>query len=329
MTVIILPFFWFLFPKSPTEAWFLTADEKRMMNLRYELDPSWGYSETFSWKECLKAFVDPKWYGFFCYQFSINISLYGLTTFMPAIVRGLGYSSVHANLMTVPIYICALAFFLVLAWWSDRSGVRGPFLLGGLLCLIIGYAVLISVDNLKVRFFACFSESTSHFYSSASGPLTPRSCCSWDIPDDRPVAHLASRQRGPALQACHDGWLYSYHRKYSWCSCGADLYRSNRSKVHHGPINRIGAGLFRCMYRHHHDAHNAVGEPKACSKNIGCRAGRYASRVRPYAGRLRRLFQVQHLIAYVGRRWWIARAPLDNYLFARIHVHQQLHTCIS
>lgn len=158
MTVIILPFFWFLFPKSPTEAWFLTEDEKRMMNLRYELDPSWGYSETFSFKECLKAFVDPKWYAFFCYQFSINISLYGLTTFMPAIVRGLGYSSVHANLMTVPIYICALVFFLILAYWSDRTGVRGPFLLTGLLCLIIGYAILITVDNLKVRFFACFSE---------------------------------------------------------------------------------------------------------------------------------------------------------------------------
>lgn len=166
MTVIILPFFWFLFPVSPTEAWFLSAEEKRMMNLRYELDPSWGYSEKFSWKECLKAFMDPKWYAFFCYQFSINISLYGLTTFMPAIVRGLGYSSVNANLMTVPIYICALVWFLILAYFSDRTGVRGPFLLSGLLCLIIGYAILISVDNLKVRFFACFGKSTDPCFTS-------------------------------------------------------------------------------------------------------------------------------------------------------------------
>ncbi|KAK5094662.1 hypothetical protein LTS08_008518 [Lithohypha guttulata] len=156
MTIVIVPIFWFIFPKSPTEAWFLKPEEKKMMNLRYELDPSWGYTEEFSLKECLKAFMDPKWYAFFCYQFSINISLYGLTTFLPAIVRGLGYTSVMANLMTVPIYICALIFFLILAYFSDRSGVRGPFLLGGLTCLIIGYAILISVDNLKVRFFACF-----------------------------------------------------------------------------------------------------------------------------------------------------------------------------
>lgn len=158
MTIVIVPFFWLVFPVSPTEAWFLTADEKTMMQARYDADPTWGYNEEFSWGECLKAFTDPKWYAFFAYQFSVNISLYGLTTFMPAIVRGLGYTSVTANLMTVPIYICALVFFLVIAYFSDRTGVRGPYMAGCLLCLIVGYALLISVDNLKVRFFACFGK---------------------------------------------------------------------------------------------------------------------------------------------------------------------------
>lgn len=129
------------------------------MKARYDADPSWGYNEEFSLKECLKAFVDPKWYAFFAYQFSVNISLYGLTTFMPAIVKGLGYTSIHANLMTVPIYMCALVFFLIIAYFSDRSGYRGPYIAGCMLCLIIGYALLISVDNLKVRFFACFGMS--------------------------------------------------------------------------------------------------------------------------------------------------------------------------
>ncbi|KAG3184916.1 hypothetical protein PC129_g25291, partial [Phytophthora cactorum] len=123
---------------------------------RYADDPSWGQDKRFSWGGCLKAFADPKWYDFFAYRFSVNISLYGLTTFMPAIVRGLGYASVTANLMTVPIYVCALVFFLVIAYFSDKTGYRGPYIAGCLLCLIIGYALLISVDNLKVRFFAIF-----------------------------------------------------------------------------------------------------------------------------------------------------------------------------
>lgn len=159
ITILVVPIFWFIFPNSPTEAWFLTAEEKQLMKARYDADPSWGYNEEFSLKECLKAFVDPKWYAFFAYQFSVNISLYGLTTFMPAIVKGLGYTSIHANLMTVPIYMCALVFFLIIAYFSDRSGYRGPYIAGCMLCLIIGYALLISVDNLKVRFFACFGMS--------------------------------------------------------------------------------------------------------------------------------------------------------------------------
>lgn len=158
MTMIAVPIFWFMFPTSPTEAWFLTEEEKHMMKLRYDLDPTWGNEEEFSWSECLKAFVDPKWYAFFAYQFSVNVSLYGLTTFLPAIVRGLGYTSVHANLMTVPIYVCSLVFFLIIAYFSDRTGVRGPYIAGSLCCLIIGYAILISVDNLKVRFFASFRK---------------------------------------------------------------------------------------------------------------------------------------------------------------------------
>lgn len=156
MTFVIVPCFYFVFPKSPTEAWFLTAEEKQMMQARYDADPSWGNDEEFSWAECFKAFKDPKWWAFWAYQFSVNISLYGLTTFLPTIVRGLGYTSVHANLMTVPIYICSLLFFLVIAYFSDRTQMRGPYLLGCLMCLIIGYAILISVENLKVRFFACF-----------------------------------------------------------------------------------------------------------------------------------------------------------------------------
>lgn len=158
ITFIVVPIFWFLFPKSPTEAWFLNEEEKHMMQLRYDQNPNWGHDDKFSWKECLKAFVDPKWYAFFMYQFSVNVSLYALTTFMPAIVRGLGYTSVNANLMTVPIYICALVFFLTIAYFSDKTGLRGPYICICLVCLIIGYALLISVENLKVRFFACFGK---------------------------------------------------------------------------------------------------------------------------------------------------------------------------
>lgn len=159
ITIILVPIFYFVFPKSPVDAWFLTPEEKRIVRLRYDRDPHWAYDEKFSWAEVAKVFRDPKFYAFFIYQFSINLTQFGFTTFLPAIISGLGYTSVIANLMTVPIYLSALAFFLIMAVSSDRLIRRGPFMAGPTLLLVIGLTLLVSVKSQKVRFFACFRES--------------------------------------------------------------------------------------------------------------------------------------------------------------------------
>ncbi|KAJ5757390.1 high-affinity nicotinic acid transporter [Penicillium nucicola] len=156
MTLVLVPLFLFLFPNQPAVAWFLSTEEKAMMQARYDNDPHWGHNDEFTWAESLSAFTDPKWWAFWIYQFSSDICLYGFTTFLPKIVSGLGYSGVEANLMTIPIYMVGLVFFLCIAYFSDRVGLRAPFLSIAIICLIIGYSILISVESLKVRFFACF-----------------------------------------------------------------------------------------------------------------------------------------------------------------------------
>ncbi|KAF2161082.1 hypothetical protein M409DRAFT_69950 [Zasmidium cellare ATCC 36951] len=157
LTLLLVPLSYTLFPATPTTAWFLTAPEKHLMTLRYTQKTShFALDEPFAWTAVVSAFTDTKWYAFWIYQFCCDVSLYGLTTFMPATVQGLGYSSVQANLMTVPVFMVSLVVFLVIAWASDRTGLRGPYLLGALTSLIIGYAILISVENLKARYFACF-----------------------------------------------------------------------------------------------------------------------------------------------------------------------------
>ncbi|RDW84898.1 hypothetical protein BP6252_02488 [Coleophoma cylindrospora] len=155
LTVVVVPAFLWLFPQNPRTAWFLTEEEKCMMDLRYALDPHWGVDEEFSWSSVLSAFVDPKWYAFVVFQFSVDISLYGFTTFLPKIITGMGYSSVNANLLTVPIYIWGLIWFCFVAWMSDKSQ-RGYWIGGPLLCLVIGYAILIGVNSVGARYFACF-----------------------------------------------------------------------------------------------------------------------------------------------------------------------------
>ncbi|GAB7353472.1 hypothetical protein MBLNU459_g3928t2 [Dothideomycetes sp. NU459] len=156
LTIAVVPLFFFGFPREPRTAWFLSEEEKRMMNIRYEQNKHWGIDEKFTWVEVVKVFKDPKWYAFWIFQFSVDVSLYGFTTFLPSILTGLGYKSYHSNLMTVPIYLWGLIWFLMVAWASDRYGMRGPFIAGPLLFLIIGYAILLSVASLGVRYFACY-----------------------------------------------------------------------------------------------------------------------------------------------------------------------------
>lgn len=104
--------------------------------------------------------ITDDWYSWI-YQFSVNISLYSFTTFLPSIISGLGYHNVKANLMTVPIYFWGMFWCLFIAWASDRTGLRGPFIAAHLLVLIIGYSILVSVKSLGVRYFGCFGKSSS------------------------------------------------------------------------------------------------------------------------------------------------------------------------
>jgi len=58
--------------------------------------------------------------------------------------------------MTVPVYILGLVWFLFIAYMSDRTKLRGPWIGGPLILLIIGMAILIGVEHNGIRFFGCF-----------------------------------------------------------------------------------------------------------------------------------------------------------------------------
>jgi len=58
--------------------------------------------------------------------------------------------------MTVPVYMLGLFWFLFVAHMSDRTKLRGPWIGGPLILLIIGLAILIADERNGIRFFACF-----------------------------------------------------------------------------------------------------------------------------------------------------------------------------
>jgi len=90
--------------------------------------------------------------------------------------------------MTVPNYAWGLVWLLLVAWASDRYGMRGPFVAVPLVFLIVGYAILLSVESLGVRYLACYCKliPLSASISSRSDKDSDRDGCLshyWNVDD--------------------------------------------------------------------------------------------------------------------------------------------------
>ncbi len=68
--------------------------------------------------------------------------------FLPLVVKGLGYSSVQANLVSVPPYVCGAVGLYLVALSSDRHNERGYHIIFGISVTLVGLiAVVIIQDN--------------------------------------------------------------------------------------------------------------------------------------------------------------------------------------
>ena len=82
--------------------------------------------------------------------------LYGISLFLPTIIRDLGYKKGSAQLMTVPVYTLAACVSIAVAFAADKVGKRTPFLFGSLFVVLIGYIMCISTGKPGVVYAGVF-----------------------------------------------------------------------------------------------------------------------------------------------------------------------------
>ena len=82
--------------------------------------------------------------------------LYGFSTFLPSIIKSLGYSSTHAQYLTIPVYLCGGLCFVLIATLSDKFRLRSAFILVANFFGIIGYTLIICHTPGGVKFFGTF-----------------------------------------------------------------------------------------------------------------------------------------------------------------------------
>lgn len=139
-----------LLPPVPERLkWGFTPDEKCLAVIR-----TWQANNTpnatFRWHQLSQTFKSSMFYTYtlFC---CTQIAITSLGSFLPATIKGLGYSGVTAQLLTVPVYACAFATTITISFISDKIQRRGLCIALSSTLSLIGYIMLIASDSKSPR----------------------------------------------------------------------------------------------------------------------------------------------------------------------------------
>ncbi|ETN41099.1 uncharacterized protein HMPREF1541_03034 [Cyphellophora europaea CBS 101466] len=149
---------WWWLADSPETAHYLSPAERQLMVLRKQRQVGHTTSaDSYHKADVYAGLRDWKIWAFCVGQFGVDTMLYGYSTFLPTIIRGLGtWSTAQVQALTIPCYALGALTYLSVAYCSDRWQRRGiPTIIFGLVS-IVGYAVLISPVSNGVKYFGCF-----------------------------------------------------------------------------------------------------------------------------------------------------------------------------
>ncbi|KAJ7083079.1 MFS general substrate transporter [Mycena belliarum] len=161
-TVVIAGFGFLLMPDYPEKAKFLSAAERDYL-LDLLAKDSAGLSKKFELKFFWQALGDYNSYLHSLLFLTTVIPAYCFALFVPTIIKGLGFSSAKAQLMSTPPYIFASLVIIAVTRMSDKTKMRGPYILGIALVGIIGYAIWYATKSATAGYVAAFLACAGTF----------------------------------------------------------------------------------------------------------------------------------------------------------------------
>uniref|UniRef100_A0A8H8CIL2 Major facilitator superfamily (MFS) profile domain-containing protein n=1 Tax=Psilocybe cubensis TaxID=181762 RepID=A0A8H8CIL2_PSICU len=161
----------FFMPADPTVTRLFNDEERELAIARLDADQvvkTGGRKEPTTWKLVLRSFNFNTTLCTVAY-IMINISFQGLSLFLPTVINTLGhYTTVEAQLRTVPPYLAGAVWALVCAWFGYKIKQRCAPIILSVLLMVIGYSIAISTKNPHARYAACFLSVAG---GSPSGPM--------------------------------------------------------------------------------------------------------------------------------------------------------------
>lgn len=171
---------WLSLPTTPETAWFLNEEEKLFMKRIREQGNPEKEGHSLRWSEFKMALTDPFVYLAAISLFCSSIAMFGFGTFLPTLLKGLGfvislsffrchlpfsclsanpdhrYTGLAPNYLSIPVYVLASITTAITTFVSDRYQRRALCLIHSPILVMIGYAVTLATDNKSAGFAAMF-----------------------------------------------------------------------------------------------------------------------------------------------------------------------------
>ncbi|RDL36438.1 uncharacterized protein BP5553_05790 [Venustampulla echinocandica] len=155
-----------LLPTSPETASFLTEEERRLAVKRISIDTKSRSVEKLEMRYVKRAFFSINTVLMSCASFCTLLTMNSMALFVPSLLSGMGYSGIHSQLLSVPPYAWAACFCVTVTYLSDRTKTRGLWLIGAMPFTALGFILLLTVNQVGVRYFAIFLCLTGAFTAS-------------------------------------------------------------------------------------------------------------------------------------------------------------------
>ncbi|KAL4945883.1 hypothetical protein BDV06DRAFT_229740 [Aspergillus oleicola] len=158
-TILIAVIAKFIIVDWPESATFLNNEERAVLLARLKEDQGEAQMNRLDKTAMKRTFSDPKIYLGPIMYFGIVNTGYAVSFFTPTILEQLGWTSIRAQVMSIPIYAVAMVITLSTAFLSDYLKHRYAFTLAGCLIATTGYILLLCQATIPVgaRYFALFA----------------------------------------------------------------------------------------------------------------------------------------------------------------------------
>jgi MFS family permease len=168
---------WWLLADDPETAWYLNDREKDLVVARRATQT--GQTDHFEWKDARAGLKDWKIWTFAGAQFCLDTMLYGFSTFLPTIIKGIrpGSSMAIIQVLTIPCYALGAISYMAAARFSDVRQSRAPVICAFGAISVVGYGLLLSDGSSGVHYAGCFLVAMG-LYVSVGIPLAwlPSNC---------------------------------------------------------------------------------------------------------------------------------------------------------